>query len=588
MPLCAIGWLNKLSGDFYRFVISAGRFIIFVLRKRTFMLLKLSIKNYTLISSAEIGFRSGFTVITGETGAGKSIMLGALSLILGKRADPSVLMDKEKKCVVEGSFDMSKLNLTRFFEENDLDYEAVTILRREINPAGKSRAFVNDTPVNLNVLKTLGNRLVDIHSQHQTMLLNETGFQLELFDAYVNKPELFHAYALLYRQYRKSRENLTALQQQNEQSKRDEDYFRFQLNELESAALNVDELVSLEEKNKLLSHAVEIKTAADMALGLLKEEDGAVLEQLGRMKEAFTRLSEYHPSIAGFAERLQSSYIELADLAAEIESFSSLNEFNPEELHHVEERLDTLYGLQQKHHVAGIDDLIALREEYRQKLEAISNLDEALTAEKQYLAEISRKLENAAMKLSTLRKQKIPEFEKEVEALLKQMGMKEAQFSVQVEELDTFTARGKETLTFYFNANKGGEPAPVAKTASGGELSRLMLALKSLVHQAGVLPTIIFDEIDAGVSGDIAGKLGNILKKMSSNIQVISITHLPQIASRADVHLKVYKRIENDLTVSEIVSLDKKERLEEIAGMLSDEVITKASRAAAFELLNKI
>jgi len=551
------------------------------------MLLKLSINNYTLISAAEIDFRPGFTVITGETGAGKSIMLGALSLILGKRADPSVLMDKKKKCVVEGAFDVRKLNLNHFFEENDLDYEPVTILRREINPAGKSRAFVNDTPVNLNLLKILGNRLVDIHSQHQTLLLNESGFQLELFDAYVNQPELLHTYGLLFRQYRESQRKLAGLQQQNEQSRRNEDYFRFQLNELESAALDEDELVLLEEKNKLLTHAVEIKTAVDMTVKLLKEEDFAVLEQLGRLKETFARLSGLHPSIAEFAERLQSSYIELADLAAEIENFASFNEFNPAELQQVEQRLDTLYSLQQKHHVADINGLIALREEYRQKLEAISGLDEELTAEQKHLAEILQKLENAATKLHAVRKREIPGFEKEVEVLLKQMGMNEAQFRVKVEALDTFSPRGKETLTFYFNANKGGEPAPIAKTASGGELSRLMLALKSLVHQAGVLPTIIFDEIDAGVSGDIAGKLGNILKKMSRHIQVMSITHLPQIASRADVHLKVFKRIKKDKTISEIVLLMPADRLEEIAKMLSDEEVTEVSRAAASELLDK-
>ncbi len=551
------------------------------------MLLKLSINNYTLISAAEIGFRSGFTVVTGETGAGKSIMLGALSLILGKRADPSVLMDKGKKCIVEGAFDISRLNLNSFFEENDLDYESITILRREINPAGKSRAFVNDTPVNLNLLKTLGSRLVDIHSQHQTQLLNETGFQLELFDAYVNQPKLQHTYELLYRQYRESQRKLSGLQQKNEQSRRDEDYFRFQLNELESAALNADELAVLEEKNKLLTHAVEIKTAVDMTVSFLKEDDTAVLEQLGRLKETFARLSEYHSTIAGFAERLQSSYIELTDLAAEIENFASQSGFDPAELQQVEERLDTLYGLQQKHRVAGIDELIALREEYRQKLETISGLEEDMTAEKQHLAEISQKLGKAAMKLRAAREQKIPRFEKEVEALLQQMGMKEAQFRVQVEKLETFAPRGKEALTFYFNANKGGVPAPIAKTASGGELSRLMLALKSLVHQAGVLPTIIFDEIDAGVSGDIAGKLGNILKRMSTHIQVMSITHLPQIASRADVHLKVFKRIEKDKTLTEIVSLRAEDRLEEIAKMLSDEEVTEVSRAAALELLNK-
>jgi len=550
------------------------------------MLQKLFIKNYTLISSVEIDFRPGFTVITGETGTGKSILLGALSLILGRRADPSVLMDKSKKCVVEGTFDIRKLDLAGFFANNDLDYEPVAILRREINPAGKSRAFINDTPVNLNLLKTLGNRLVDIHSQHQTLLLNESGFQLELFDAFLNKPELQQEYGSLFQQYRQSSQKLKALEQQNEQSKRDEDYFRFQLNELESAALDAEEMTILEEKSKLLSHSVEIKTATDMAVSLLKGEDTSVLELLGRLKETFSRLSDYHPAIAEFAGRLQSSYIELEDLATEIEHFASLNDFEPAELHRVEERLDTLYALQQKHHVAGIEDLIALREEYRHKLENISSLENELSGERQRFEELTQKLEEKAALLSSERKKKIPEFEKEVVVLLQQLGMKEAQFRVLAEPLPSPSAQGKERLTFYFNANKGGEPMPIAKTASGGELSRLMLALKSMVHKAGVLPTIIFDEIDAGVSGEIAGKLGTILKKMSANIQVISISHLPQIASRATTHFKVYKRTENDRTFSEIVLLGQQERLEEIAKMLSNEKITEASRAAAAEFLN--
>jgi DNA repair protein RecN (Recombination protein N) len=549
------------------------------------MLQKLSIKNYTLISAAEIAFRPGFTAITGETGAGKSILLGALSLILGRRADPSVLMDPSAKCVVEGLFDISNLSLHAFFEENELDYDPQTLLRREINPAGKSRAFINDTPVNLNLLKSLGNRLVDIHSQHQTLLLNESGFQLELFDAYVNKPSLLQAYRNLYTQYRESQKRKARLQAQNEQAKRDEDYFRFQLNELESALLDAEELSVLEEKNKLLSHAAEIKMASEMAADLLQGEETSVLELLSRLKETFSRLAGFHKAIADFSQRLDSSYIELADLAAEIENFISLNEFDAAEMQQVEERLDLLYSLLQKHHVNSVSELIALREEYRQKLENISGLEEELQAEEQQLATITRDLGQAAEKLHAAREKKIPSFEKEIIALLKKLGMKEAQFQVQLTPAPDFTLSGKETLTFTFNANKGGTLSSIAKTASGGELSRLMLAIKSLVHQAGVLPTIIFDEIDAGVSGEIAGKLGTILKKMSQQIQVISITHLPQIASRADTHLKVYKHTQGNQTVSEIALLDTEQRLEEIAKMLSDEKITAAARAAASELL---
>jgi len=551
------------------------------------MLQKLSITNYTLIRSAEIDFGKGFIAITGETGAGKSILLGALSLILGRRADPSVLMDKTKKCVVEGTFDIGKLNLRTFFEENDLDYEVQTLLRREINPAGKSRAFINDTPVNLSLLRTLGERLVDIHSQHQTLLLNESGFQLELFDAYVNRLEIQEDYQHLYRDFKKSEKKVARLQEQNGQLQRDEDYFRFQLNELEAAGLDPEEINTLEEKNKLLSHAVEIKTATDMAVSLLKENEFSVLEQLGQLTETFSKLSELHPDIAEFYERLQSSYIELADLASGMEGFASLNDFDPRELQQVEERLNILYSLQQKHHVTDVEGLIALREQYRSKLENISGVENELQQEKERLTGLTRKLETVAAEWHAAREEKIPEFEKEVMALLKQLGMKEAQFRVELTPTTGFTPFGKEQLTFFFTANKGGTLSSIAKTASGGELSRLMLALKSLIHQSGMLPTIVFDEIDAGVSGDIAGKLGAILKKMAENIQVLTITHLPQIASRANHHFKVFKHTEGEMTVSEIIALKPEERLEEIAKMLSDEKITDASRATAAELLNR-
>ncbi|UBM62989.1 DNA repair protein RecN [Candidatus Sulfidibacterium hydrothermale] len=549
------------------------------------MLQKLSITNYTLISRAEIDFDAGFTVITGETGAGKSILLGALSLILGRRADPSVLMDKTKKCVVEGTFFIGNLNLSTFFDENDLDYDEQTLLRREINPAGKSRAFINDTPVNLNVLRALGERLVDIHSQHQTLLLNEQDFQRALFDAYIQKPGLKETYSRLFKQYRETEKKVFQLQKQNEQAKRDEDYYRFQLNELDAAALDADEMTRLEEKNKLLRHAVDLRSASELAAELLKNGDVSVLEMLGRLKETFSRLSDLHPSIAEFTERLSSSYIELADLALEIESFASLNEFDPDELQQNEERLNMLYSLMQKHHVNDVEGLLALAEEYREKLENITGLENELEKEKKKLVEITHQLEKAADALRQAREKAIPSFEKEVIRLLQQLGMKDAQFQVKLIPLSSFSAYGKEQVHFYFSANKGKEPDLLSKTASGGELSRLMLAVKSLIHQEGVLPTIVFDEIDAGVSGDIAGKLGMILKKMATHIQVLAITHLPQIAARADFHFRVFKNTENDKTVSQIVLLNAEERLEEIAKMLSDEKVTDASRAAARELL---
>ena len=550
------------------------------------MLQKLFISNYTLIRQVDIDFNPGFTVITGETGAGKSILLGALSLILGRRADPSVLMDKNKKCVVEGTFFIGKLNLNAFFDENDLDYDDQTLLRREINPAGKSRAFINDTPVTLNVLRALGEQLVDIHSQHQTLLLNEQNFQLTLFDAYLHRPELKENYSRLFRQYKETEKKVLRLQKQNEQLKRDEDYFRFQLNELDAAGLDADEMAHLEEKNKLLRHAVELRAASEQAAEWLKNGEVSVLDLLGRLKEVFSRLSDLHPSIAEFTERLSSSYIELSDLASEIENFAARNEFDPGELQQNEERLNTLYALQQKHHVNDIADLIALRESYREKLENITGLENEWENEKKKLHEIIRQLESAAAALRKAREKAIPSFEKEVMILLRQLGMKEAQAKVKLIPLAGFSLFGKEQVNFYFSANKGTAPAPVSKIASGGELSRFMLAVKSLIHQADVLPTIVFDEIDAGVSGDIAGKLGNILKKTSTQIQVLTITHLPQIAARADFHFRVFKQTEQDKTISHIALLNREERLEEIAKMLSDEKVTEISRAAARELLS--
>ncbi|MBE0650304.1 MAG: DNA repair protein RecN [Bacteroidales bacterium] len=549
------------------------------------MLSHLSIKNYTLIDRAEVSFLPGFTVITGETGAGKSILLGALSLLLGKRADPSVLMDKDEKCVVEATFDIHGLNLESFFRENDLDYEPETVLRREIVPSGKSRAFVNDTPVNLNILKDLGEKLVDIHSQHQTLLLNEADFQREVLDGYVNEPELLREYQELFTQYSESERRLAQLNEENQQARRDEDYFRFQLEELQAARLNADELPQLEERAAMLSHAEEIGTSVALARSVLKEDEHSVLDQLNQVKDAFSRLAELHGGIREFVERLRSTVIELSDLSGDIDRFSDLADFDPEEMKQVEDRLDLLYRLQQKHHVDDITDLIEIRDDFQKKLDSIMSLDTQVEEEKARLEKLTVALEEKAKSLSGLRKKVSAGFEKEVEALLKQLGMKDAVFKVEIEVLKRFTPWGRDKITFLFNANKGGQLSKISKSASGGELSRLMLALKSLVQQVQVLPTIIFDEIDSGVSGEIAGKLGNILKKMSSQLQVMAITHLPQIAAKADAHLNVYKAEREGVTTSRIVPLTNEGRLEEIAKMLSDEKITDAARQAALALM---
>ena len=551
------------------------------------MISKLFIRNYTLIDKAEVDFQQGFTVITGETGAGKSILLGALSLLLGKRADLSVLMDKSSKCVVEAVFDIEKLNLKSFFAENDLDYDAEVVIRREIVPSGKSRAFVNDTPVNLNVLKDLGENLVDIHSQHQTLLLNEADFQREVLDGYVNQPELLQEYKKLFAQYSQSVRKLARLNEENVQAKRDEDYFKFQLEELQAARLNADELPELEERAAMLSHAEEIGMSVALASTILKEDENSVLDQLNKVQDAFSKLSEVHSGIREFVERLHSATIELSDLSDEIERFSDLAEFDPEEMKEVEARLDLIYRLQQKHHVDDIAKLIEIRDDFQQKLDSIFSLDTQIEEEKARLEKLTADLEEKARKMSVLRKKVISGFEKEVEALLQQLGMKDAVFKVQVETLKNFTQWGRDKITFLFNANKGGKLSEISKSASGGELSRLMLALKSLVHQVQVLPTIIFDEIDSGVSGEVAGKVGNILKNMSGQLQVMAITHLPQIAAKADAHFNVYKAEKEGVTTSRIVSLNENGRLEEIAKMLSDETITDVARQAALSLMQQ-
>ncbi len=549
------------------------------------MLSHLSIKNYTLIDRMEVNFLPGFTVITGETGAGKSILLGALSLLLGKRADPSVLMDKDSKCVVEATFDIHRLDMKTFFQVNDLDYEPETVLRREIVPSGKSRAFVNDTPVNLNILKDMGEKLVDIHSQHQTLLLNEADFQREVLDGYVNEPVLIQEYKELFIQYSESERRLTQLNVENQQAKRDEDYFQFQLDELLAARLNADEMPELEERAAMLSHAEDIGQSVVLARTVLKDDEHSVLDQLNQVKEAFSRLAEVHSDIREFVERLRSATIELSDLSGDIERFSDLAEFDPEEMKQVEERLDMIYRLQQKHHANDISQLIETRDDFQQKLDSIMSLDTQIEEEKARLEKLIIALEEKSQALSRLRKKVSSGFEKEVEIILKQLGMKDAVFKVQIDPLKRFTFWGQDKITFLFNANKGGQLSEISKSASGGELSRLMLALKSLVHQVQVLPTIIFDEIDSGVSGEIAGKLGNILKKMSSQLQVMAITHLPQIAAKADVHFNVYKAEKEGVTISRIVPLNEEGRLEEIAKMLSDEKITDAARKVALALM---
>lgn len=549
------------------------------------MLKTLTIRNYALIDNLEIDFPAGFTVITGETGAGKSILIGALGLLLGNRADTTVLANTEKKCVVEGSFALAKLNLHTFFHANDIDYEDVSILRREIVPSGKSRAFINDTPVNLSVLKELGDQLVDIHSQHETLLLNKASFQLNVLDDYIDSPEILQSYKASFVEFNSIQKKLKELIQQNEQSKRDADYFRFQFEELNTAGIVEGEIEQLQAREKLLTHAEEILLSIETANRILTNDEFSLLDQLAGVKESLKKIAPYLTGVSELAERLQSLLIELKDIIAEINKLEGQAEFDPGEMQQTTERLNMLYHLQQKHHAQSVDELIQVRNDYESKIQRITLLDEELDELTQLLNRKKEHLKVLAKQLHEQRVKQAPVFSKEISVLLGQMGIANADFIVKVEHLSDFNENGISKVTFLFTANKGSAAGEITKIASGGELSRLMLAIKSLVTKEQLFPTVIFDEIDAGVSGDIAGKVGNILKKMSEHHQLVAISHLPQIASKATHQKRVFKVSDNNTTRSQIESLDEQGRVNEIAKMLSDETVSETALKAARELM---
>ena len=551
------------------------------------MLQHLSIQNYALIEKLNIEFPNGFTVITGETGAGKSILLGALGLLIGKRADPGVLMDKQNKCVVEGSFEIGHLGLHDFFAANDLDFEALSILRREIIPSGRSRAFVNDTPVNLELLKKLGEHLLDIHSQHQTLMLNNEQFQLEVLDGFINQPKLLQNYRASFHEYETNRKQLEQLVRKNTEAKKDEDYIRFQYNELEAAGLNADATNELIEKEKFLTHAEEVISEISHANQILSEDDPSVTSQLNETVNGLHRIAKFFQPIQQLLERLENLQIELKDIASEIELSLSRIHFNPNELEEVTSKLDNVYRLQQKYGVKSVDILIEIRDDFAEKLEHNTSLEEEIEALSVKNTQIKKHLEKRAELLHNSRNEHARIFEKRITKVLTQLGMKDAFFAINVSKKGIYSDNGCDEIKFLFNANKGGTPDEISKIASGGELSRLMLAVKSLVSKESFLPTVIFDEIDAGVSGEIAGKVGNILKNMAENHQLIVISHLPQIASKAATHLLVSKHDDKGHARSQISVLDQAGRVDEIAKMMSDEKVSQSAIATAKELLNQ-
>jgi DNA repair protein RecN (Recombination protein N) len=549
------------------------------------MLQKLGISNYALIDDLEISFSKGLNILTGETGAGKSIILGALSLILGQRAESRYFFNQQKKCVIEGSFLVNGFHLKSFFEENDLDYEAETILRREISADGKSRAFVNDTPVNLNILKQVGEKLIDIHSQHATLEINDPIFQLLVVDSVAKHDGLLNDYRSKYKDYKKNTSLLQQLISDGDKAKADLDYYQFQFDELEKARLNENEQEKLEQELYALSNAEEIKRSLAAANFLMQEGETSALIQLREAVHHLSSLEKFNPTIEELHERLKSSLIELKDIAAEIETIEQSTHTDETKAIEINERLSLIYNLQKKHRVNTNAELLRLQDELSEKIqqavfgdEAIGKLQKQIEAEKKELGQL-------AGQLSANRTRAIPEIEKQVVTALTEMGMNSSALKIEL-NLIPLSSDGVDQVRFLFSANKGHALAEMSKVASGGELSRLMLSIKSLIASHTALPTIIFDEIDAGVSGEVANKVGIIMERLAENLQVITITHLPQIASKSGSHYFVYKDNESATTYTRIKQLNEQERVTEIAKMLSGDNPGESALQNARELLS--
>ena len=550
------------------------------------MLKSLFIQNFVLIDSLDICFNPGFSVITGETGAGKSIILGALSLVLGQRADGKSIKQGADKCVIEAVFDVSKYRLEPFFLGNDLEYDPEScILRRELYASGKSRAFVNDSPVPLAILKELGTKLIDIHSQHQNLLLGDNRFQLRVVDVMAENEILLILYKKEYTRYQGLRKALSALKERAAQSKQEEDYIRFQLDQLEEANLQPNEQEELEQEQETLSHAEEIKSSLYRVSSCLDGEEQGVVSLLKESLSSMDALERYFPRANEIAERLRSAYIDLNDLASEMEGMIEDVEFNPDRLAWVNERLDTLYALQQKHRVSSVDDLIALRDQFRAQLTDIESFDEQIAALEKQVQDAYKELLQQAAVLSEQRKVAAVAFAQQLVQMVAPLGMPHTRFQVEVVPRKEPESDGMDEIRFLFSANKSMALQPVAQTASGGEISRLMLCIKAMIAGFTALPTIIFDEVDTGVSGDIADKMGHIMQDLGSKMQVFAITHLPQIAAQGEAHYFVYKEDVKDRTLTRIRPLDKEERIREVARMLSGSALTEASLANAKDLL---
>lgn len=550
------------------------------------MLRSLYIQNYALIEKLDISFGAGFSVITGETGAGKSIILGAIGLLLGQRAEVKAIRQGASKCVIEARFDISTYGMEPFFEENELEYEEECILRREVYASGKSRAFINDTPASLVQMKELGEQLIDVHSQHQNLLLNKEGFQLNVLDILSHNDEQLSAYQSLYREWKQAQQDLTDLIARAEQNKADEDYIRFQLEQLEEANLSVGEQEELEQETDTLSHAEEIKAGLFRVGQLLTSDEGSLLAGLKESLNTMLSLQKVYSPATELAERLESTYIELKDVSQEVSSQEEDVEFNPERLEEVNDRLNLIYTLQQKHRVTTVGELLALTEEYAAKLAAITSYDERIDELTTLCDTLYNKVKKQADVLTKARTSAAREVEKQMASRLVPLGMPNVRFQVEMGMRKEPGVHGEDTVNFLFSANKNGALQSISSVASGGEIARVMLSIKAMIAGAVKLPTIVFDEIDTGVSGEIADRMADIMQEMGEqDHQVISITHLPQIAARGCAHYKVYKQDNETETNSHIRRLADEERVEEIAHMLSGATLTEAALNNAKALL---
>lgn len=550
------------------------------------MLAQLSIKNYALIDTLEVSFDSGFTCITGETGAGKSILLGALSLVLGKRADLGALQDKAVKCFVEAEFQIKKYGLRPFFEENDLDYDDLTVVRREILPSGKSRAFINDTPVTLDILSQLGNRLIDVHSQHQTLQLGNNDFQMKVIDALAENKPLLHEYTEKLKQYRRFSKELQELTEIQAQAHKEHDYNSFLLKELENAPLQVGLQKELEEQYEELNNMERIIELLANGNQLLGGDEVGILTSLSQLRQVTARLADFGPSYAELHQRIQSSLIEIEDISTDLQTLVERAETNPQLLEEIGNKLRILFDLHKKHGTTDIGELIALQEELSEKVGASENLDTDIIAKQAQIEATGKELDQLALDLRHGRKKVMPRLKEQLEAKLAGLGMPNATFHMAITAVDAFNEHGKDELTFLFSANKGSEYGALKKVASGGELSRIMLTIKSILAKYEHLPTMMFDEIDTGVSGEISNSIADMMQRMGQTMQVFSITHLPQVASKGKHHFKVYKVDEGEVTYTRMRPLSADERVVELAEMLGGKKLSDSAMAHARQLLN--